>query len=213
MNNELIIELKNYLFQYLSDLGRPACERRGVHDPDIHRHPEASKALKDSIKINNFISFASVGSSHRQVPPGGVQPVIMNGDSLNLSDLYPPLDPNTGMPMQPAFGQYFVLEPQQDNEARMAADPLLRPNLNSETLEAVVAELRDSHPFSALYKTAGDMHKEWRQNHPGQVLPAFEWCFSPIEKQKGLVLSILIFIHTGLRRRRRMERTWSPIFG
>ena len=109
-------------------------------------------------------------------PPGGVQPVIMNGEfHWNLSDLLPSNRSEYGNANAAGIWSIFrVRAASKTMKLEWLQIPLLRPTLSQETLEAVVAELRDSHPFASLYKTAGDMHKEWKQNHPGQVLPAFE---------------------------------------
>jgi hypothetical protein len=98
-----------------------------------------------------------------------VQPIIVNGEfKWRLSGLYPPAGKT------PAFGQYYVLEPEADYDARMAADLQLRPNLSAETIRVLVHQLRESHPFAHLYFSAAEKHQKWIAEHPGQPLPAFE---------------------------------------
>ena len=132
-------------------------------------HPEARTALREANKINSFVSCASVSATRRDAPPGGVQPVIVNGEfKWRLSGLYPP----TGK--QPAFGQYYVLEPETDYEARIAADPMLKPHLSDETIRLLVHQLRESHPLASLYYSAAEVHQKWKADHPNEQLPAFE---------------------------------------
>ena len=56
--------------------------------------------------------------------------MIVNGEfKWRLSELFP-------LPGKShAFGQYYVLAPEQEVEARIAADPNFRPNLSEHTIE------------------------------------------------------------------------------
>uniref|UniRef100_A0A915K862 Helitron helicase-like domain-containing protein n=1 Tax=Romanomermis culicivorax TaxID=13658 RepID=A0A915K862_ROMCU len=129
----------------------------------------ANLFMRNARRYNTEFAFASIHTVSEKAPPGGPQMCKINGESsFNLSDLY------TKDGKRPAFGQYYVLEPQVAMDYRNNQPP--EKKLNATILAILDSMIRDHNVLAQSYQFASELHKakilEYMAQH--QQAPKFE---------------------------------------
>ncbi|TKR63210.1 hypothetical protein L596_027067 [Steinernema carpocapsae] len=122
-----------------------------------HNHAAGKLYLQKDRALNTAFAFGTLTTQSETVP-GGHPVCKLNGElTLNFSDLLPPAG------QTPLFAQAYVVTAatavdHRLNQAFPNSESMRRKNLDTATglIKLIEEELRKSHPFASLYKSAYD---------------------------------------------------------